>query len=155
MKKIGVNVIILVWFCTILAGSCTSIGGSRLMENFFSYMSIGEVKLLLPPQLRTWEVFLDEPGFLVVLVKDYHSLGFVGQLRLVFTDGHLSDTCFFTTNLRQYVTAIEKFNHLRFEPGMVFLRTKIVPHTRVYVNSNFKKEICWYDERFEKMQYSW
>jgi len=125
------------------------------MENFFSYMSIKEVKLILPPQSRKWEVFIEEPGFLVVLVKNYHSLGFVGQLRLVFSDGQLSDSCFFTTNLRQYVTAVAEFNHFQFEPGMVFLRAKIAPHTRVYVNSNFQKEICWYDERFEKVQYSW
>jgi len=80
-----------------------------LIDDFKSHMSIEETRSVLPPHLRKWEVFIEQPDFQVILVKNYQSLGFVGQLSLVFNDGkNLSGTCFFTQDMRNYVKKLEK-----------------------------------------------
>jgi hypothetical protein len=121
------------------------------MDNFESYMSIEEARLTLPPHLRQWEVFIEQPDFQVILVKNYQSLEFVGQLRLVFTDGkNLSGTCFLTPEMHKYVEKLEKKNNIQLENSMSFLETEVFPHTDIYVGDDFQGEICWHDECFRE-----
>jgi len=154
-----VKVINLIQFSVILTYlfflSCCQTGGrSDLIDPFESQMSVEEAKLMLPPHSMPWEIFIEQPNFKVVHFENYHSLGFVGQLSLVFTNGKLSSTCFITTRIQEYINNLEKKRHIRLKPGEYFWRAKIFPYTVVSVRSDLSdQKICWRDKRFEDSYY--
>ncbi len=157
--KVRHFIILILMFSSVffLRSCCQFDNGSKLIDDFESYMSIEEARLMLPSHLRQWEVFIEQPDFKVILVKNYQSLEFVGQLRLVFTDGkNLSRTCFFTPEMQKYVESLEKKNQIQLKKSMLlkktgyFLEAEIFPHTEVYVRDDFKGEICWSDKCFDE-----
>ena len=157
MKVKYFTIIILMFlFAFFIISCCKSDNSSKLIDDFESYMSIEEIKLMLLPHLREWEVFIEQPDFQVILVKNYQSLDFVGQLRLVFNDGkNLSGTCFFTPDMRNYVKKLEKNNNIQLKKSKLlknthFLRTEIFPNTKLYVRANFEGGICWRDKCFDE-----
>ena len=154
--KYFITIILIFSFVFFLISCCKPNNSSKLMDDFESYMSIEEARLMLPSHLRKWEVFIEQSDFQVILVKNYQSLDFVGQLRLVFTDGkNLSGTCFFTPEMRRYVEKLEKKNNFQLKKSKLlknatFLETKILPNTDLYVRANFEGEICWHDKCFDE-----
>ncbi len=130
---------------------------TKLINGIESYQSIDDFKSYLGHNSLQWKVDEDgkptpkgRPPFNIyeITIDNYSHLGFGGELTVVFFNNRLLEARFFPSDVKNYITALEK-DGIRFDNNQ---EAKLSPYTLVLIATDYKERqyVGWSDTRLEK-----